>query len=1255
MSISSKSQNNRLYFFVFILFFFSGAAGLVYQVVWTRELVLIFGNTMLAASTVLSAFMAGLAVGSFSAGKYVDRRPHKLIRVYALLAAGSGVYALLFPLLLAAAAPLYTGLYQALKGNMPAVNIFRFVICFVLIVVPTFLMGATLPVLLKRFVKETGLIGRQVGFFYGLNTVGAVAGSLVCGFLLLRVLGMRLTTLAAAAVNLLIAIAAWLVGKEKAGRREPSTAAAANKEEEEKSTAVYSRITVRSVLIGIGISGFCALAYEVSWTRMLNLFFHNTVYSFTTMLAAFLVGIALGSLIYAKFLSRIANRVLLFILVEIGIGILAYATPFIFNLLYEPLFSRPAEILAGLKAVVIMIGPTLLMGIALPLAVQICQQGARREGSSVGTVYAVNTIGSILGAFASGFLLVPALGIHKSVIAVVSLNIIAGVLVLISIARIRLRPVYGFVFACILVILFVIAPADLFRNLYKEKQAAADLVFYKEGRIANVVVYDFKTSGYKDLYLNGSEEASDRLWHVQLFKMLSVLPVAVHPQPDDALMIAFGAGISAGAGIDLVDYFECAELNPDIFEAAGLFTEENRDVIHNPKLNMILNDGRNHLLLTPRKYSLIISAATNPLTFDSWTLYTKDFYELCKRKLKPGGVFCQWMPIPLAGDSVKVILKTFKTVFPHASFWSIYGCSQCLMLGTPERLQFDYRELSNKLPAVLAKAGLTGYGVDSVDKFLSFFLLGEDELDEYLKGFHKINTDDLPGAQFHSGHNRQGIETSLGLLKYQGTIIPYLTGLGEENSRVQATLNHYRTISRMLNIGFLKGSGLEFKKAFAFASEADPFLARDKNIACMLQYDSARKDYFLKRVKRFPDDANAHNTLGFIYWQEGDYKQAISELEQAVKLKLDFANALTNLAQAYLDAAQYDLAVEKLLKVREINPALNVVNMTLNEFRLIHNLRKVKYQPGNPDLYMNLGRTFLDRQAIGKSIQAYKAALELRKDDPQILHSLAFIYESIDLLDKSLEYYEQLVKVAPGDKEADRQLRDQVTGKIKKLRALQSAPGAWQEWVAAKLKIPSASAQGQHPAGCKRALELWSTYDFTGKISWKDLEAAALEFKKVIAKDKEHLHAYADAAVIYEYMGDYREAADMWRKGLDVASDNRLAVNNLRRMELLLQLDNRPASQRRTEIYNELGVLSWRNGLVEDAIVYFKKALGNESNFAMAYANLGLNYIDAGMYPEAVGALEKALALAPKIDYAQQMKERLAWLKDTLGNIKNSK
>ena len=1236
-----NQTNKTLNFIVFILFFFSGMSGLIYQIVWTRMLVLIFGNTMLATSTVLSAFMAGLAGGSYVFGKFADKRPRGLLRVYALLEAGIGVYALLFPLLLSVLGPLYTSLYQSLAGSLVAVNLFRFVICFVLIVVPTFLMGATLPVLIKRFVKGTQTIGRQVGLLYGLNTIGAVAGSVVCGFLFLRLLGMRLSTLVAVGINLLVALLAWFLGKENIDAKEPGKKPDKKLNAKKDKTGTlprdYSPATVKAVLLGIGISGFCALAYELFWARMLNLFFHNTVYSFTTILATFLTGIALGSLIYSKFLSGIANKVRLFIIVEIGIGIFAYITPFIFNLLYNPVFSKSAGAFTIIQAVVIMIGPTILMGIALPLAVQICQRGPKHEGDSVGTVYAVNTIGSIVGAFMAGFVFLPHLGIQKSVAVVVGFNILAALLALISTSRNRVRWLYGFSFTGLLVILIIIAPSTIFRGLYQKKQPTADLAFYKEGKIANVVVYDFYKNGYKDLYLNGIEEASSRLWHVQLFKMLGALPVVVHQQPDDALMIAFGAGMSAGACIDLVNHFECAELNHDIFEEADFFKKENRDVIHNPKLNMIFNDGRNHLLLAPKKYSLIISDATNPLTFDSWTLYTKEFYELCKQKLKPGGVFCQWVPIPLPSDAIKVILKTFKTVFPHTSFWVIYGSSQCLMLATPERLKIDYRELSKKLPPILKTSGLTEYGVNTPDKFLSFFLLGEDQLDKYLEGFDTINTDDLPGAQFHGGINREGIQTSLEMLKYQETIEPYLTNVGEEKNRLQASLKNYVSISKLLNLGFLMDNQYEYRRAMAFASNVN--LADDQNILCMLDYGPKRKEYFVERVDRYPGDANAHNCLGYIYWKEGNYQKAISEFQQAVRLNPDFVIAHINLSQTYIDASLYDQGVQKLLAIVDMSPTFDILNMARTEFRIVHLLQKLRYHKDDPDLYINLGNAYADRRKMHASIQAFKQAAELRDNDPNILTSLALLYESIELLDKARECYEQLVKASPDD--------ENLQGKLKRLQAIQSDEQARENWIAER--ITTRKEPTVHPPGCDRAARLWGKFDFEGKISRQNLKEAAAEFEKVIEIDKKHMHAYADAAAIYEYLQQYGKAADLWRQGLRVAPGNQMAANNVGRLMLLEELHYRnPPAQRRVDLYNEIGVLYWKNRDIDRAIQYFKKAIKEQPSHAMAWANLGANYIEVGKYREALQVIEYALKLNPNIEFGDQMKARLKWLQEIL-------
>ncbi|NIM12522.1 MAG: tetratricopeptide repeat protein [Candidatus Aminicenantes bacterium] len=1228
---------------IFLLFFFSGISGLVYQLIWTRLLVLIFGNTMLATSTVLAAFMGGLAAGSFAAGKYIDKKPRPLVRLYALLEAGIGIFALLFPLLLKAIEPLYVNLYQGLNKNMAALNLTRFGICFALILVPTFLMGATLPVLLKRFVRGVHTIGSNVGILYGLNTIGAVIGTLVCGFLFLKMLGMQATTYVAVGINLAVAGAAWILGKADAAAKKPAPTPAPIKKEKRIPGQEYRKTTVITVFIGIGLSGFCALAYEVLWTRMLNLFFHNTVYSFTTILAVFLTGIALGSFIYSKFLAKINRKIVLFVVIEIGIGVIAYLTPFIFTSLYEALFSKATPALTVLKAAAIMIVPTILMGIALPLAVQICQRGPQREGDSVGSVYAVNTVGAIFGAFAAGFILAPNLGIHKSVIMVTSLNLLAGVLVLLTLVYIR-RPIrwgYGFAFAAITAVLFLGASSPLFRSLYQKNQPGTDILLYKEGKIANVVVYDFYKDGYKDLYLNGIEEASSRLWHVQLFKMLGVLPAVVHHQPDNALMVAFGAGMSAGACSTQVSSLDCVELNPDIRQVADIFKHENLDIINNPKLDMITNDGRNFLLLTPKKYSLIISDATNPLTFDSWTLYTREFYQLCRDKLKPGGVFCQWVPIPLPGDSIKVILNTFKSVFPHTSFWVIYGSSQCLMLATPERLSIDYRELAEKLPPILKTSGLEEFGVDTVDKFLGFFHMGEKKLEEMLKGFNIINTDDLPYAQFHKGLDWQGIQAGLGLLKYQESIFPYLTNMGEQADQIKKSLENYLSISLMLSRGFLLGRDLEYKKASLLISRKK--LPEDKNVTCMLKYDPLRKAYFLKRLGQGPDDANAYHALGSIYMKEGNYQEAIAYFKRAAALKPDFTNAYLNLARAYIGVSMFDRAVETLLKIRELNPAGRVLHAVNQELGIIHILRKLRYQKNDPLLYAALGRAYLEKGEFARAARVLAAAAELKPGDIEILGLLSGVYENLELVEESLAIYREMEKLLPEDAG--------IKEKIKQLTLVQTHPGARREWIFAKIpgKEPKKPDTG-HPEGCDRAMDKWDDFESDGKIRPQNLLAAALEFEKVIDANKTHMHAYSDAAIIYEAMGEYRKAASLWERGLQVSPGNQRAVDNINRLGFLNELKwNRNLPRyRKIEIYNNIGVFHWKNREFDRAIQYFKKALDLNPQHVHSLANLGANYIETGKYIEALTVLELALKLNPNFAYAGPMKSRLQWLRSVV-------
>jgi spermidine synthase len=1239
---NGMTNSVRLRFSIFTLFFFSGVSSLAYQVVWTRLLTLIFGNTMLAASTVLAAFMAGLAAGSFAGGKYIDRKPRQMIRIYALLEAGIGVFALLFPILLALVKPLYITFYQGLAANILAFNLMRFVICFALIFVPTFLMGAELPVLLKRFARGPQAIGRQVGLLYGLNNAGAVTGALLCGFLFLRVLGMQLTTLAAAAINLAVALVAWFLGKNDQGREEQAEAAVPPDSEAVKKSLPpqeYPAAVKLLVKIGIGISGFCALAYEVLWTRMLNLFFHNTVHSITTMLAVFLTGIALGSFIYSKFLSRSRRKVQLFVFIEILIGLFAYITPFIFSTLFDPLFSKTTAAAVVLKAAVIMIVPTILMGIALPLAVQVCQKGKKHEGDSVGTVYAVNTVGAIFGAFAAGFILVPVLGIHNSMIVAASLNLLAGTLALISLVRPRFGLAYAASFMAVVFLLFSWASPSLFKTLYQRNKPYSDVLLYKEGKIANVVVYDFYKEGCKDLYLNSIEEASSRLWHVQFFKMLGILPSLVHPQPDNALVIAFGSGMTAGACASQVQTLDCAELNPDIHEVANIFSHENLDVINNPKLNPVINDGRNHVLLTPKKYSLIISDAANPVTFDSWTFYTKEFYEICKKKLKPGGIFCQWLPIPLHRDSIKVILNTFKSVFPHTSFWSIYGSPQCLLLATPGKLSIDYRELQRRFNSVVKDTGFEEYGVDTVEKFLGFFLCGEEKLEEMLAGFDKINTDDQPRAQFHWKLDREGIQNALFLLKYQESIYPYLTDVGddEDKDRVKKSLQDYLSISRLLNRGFLTSNHFEYEKASLFVSQKN--LPPDLNVRCMLKHDPVRKEYFLKRLQNHPEDALAHNALGYIELEEGNYAGAIKSFQQAVALDPDFATAHMNLAQAYIQAGQYDQATAALLHVRKLNPAGPVVHQVKNSLHIIHILRKIGYTPQDPRLYLTLGQAYLDNGEFRRSFEVIYPASQRFPGEPQILGVLATLYDNLELPDMALEIYRKLALMFPQE--------SRLKQKINELAMLQTNETARRKMLEDKLFL--AEPQKTHPDLCFEAMNLWETFDFDGKISVENLRAAARCYEKVIDIDNKHMHAYSDAAIIYEALEQYGKAASLWRQGLEVSPNNPMAANNIKRLEFLERLETgNPYANEKLEIYNQLGVLNWLNRDFDVAINYFKKVLEINPQDVQALSNLGANFLEVGKYEDALQYLERALQVKPSMQYAAAIKQRLEWLRTVL-------
>ncbi len=751
---------------ILLLFFLSGACTLVYQIVWVRMLVLVFGTSVFAVSTVLTAFMGGLAIGSAYFGRVVDRRGNGL-RIYAFLEGGIGLFAVAFPLMLARLDGLYTILYRLLEGNAYAFSLVRFLISFCVLLIPTTLMGATLPVLSKHFVRRLVRVGRGVGGLYAVNTFGAVAGCMLAAFLLIEHVGVRGTIYITAGANLLIAVAAFLLSPSQ----EDAAAANAASAEPAPPPSVLSTV----VFWGFALSGFAALGYEVVWTRLLSVVLRlTTTQSFSIILIAFLFGLAAGGALGARLVDRWKRLLAVFATIELLLGLFGLASIAVFGgvpLLQQALGALPSWWGHAVRLLVIsfgiMLAPTFLMGLLFPVVGRLQAFELRSLGRRIGDIYAVNTAGAIFGAFAAGFILIPLLGTQASIQLLAAINIGLGLVVLLANPALRpgLKAATLAVTALPVLLLVSLLPPDHMRALFQRSQPRGALLFCDEQAGGTVAVYEFP-DGNRLLRVNGAGEVPTDHASIQTFRLLGNLPLLLHPDPQDVLVIAFGGGITlASVEKHHPRRLDCVEIVPGVFEAARLFDQYNDGVygrINTGGINIIVDDGRNHVLRTDRQYDIIISDSTHPATADSWVLYTEEFYRLCKKRLGAGGYFAQWLPLHgLGEDDYRMIVRTFQRVFPHASLWLTTDYS--ILLGTPEELEIDFARLEGRLRRPELMDALEQVDLGDALSFLSTLALEERTLNEYA-GAGPVNTDDRPYVSFSRG----GRPAMAGLLPYFG-------------------------------------------------------------------------------------------------------------------------------------------------------------------------------------------------------------------------------------------------------------------------------------------------------------------------------------------------------------------------------------------------------------------------------------------------------------------------------------------------------
>jgi spermidine synthase len=734
---------------IYFLFFISGTAALIYEVLWVRILGLSLGVTVYATALVLMAYMAGLALGSAVWGRYIDTKKNEFLKKYAWLELAIGLSAL-------AVSIFFIQISNVQFLSLPYAVLYPTVFC--LLVLPTFFMGGTLPIMSKYLIQSTGNLGKEAGALYALNTLGGVAGCFGTGFFLIRILGVHQSIYVSVALNVLVAVIAlvlnWKTKKTGNKHLEPQEQIPVRPIPDFASG--LSTNHVLAILALYGISGFCSLGYEVLWTRALMFKIGNDTYAFSLMLGTFLLGLALGSFIFARISCSVKKAFLILgtlqlfiaLTIALGIGLLFRMDAVIDTLWLHTGKTWLSAISARFIAAFLLMGiPTLCMGGIFPLVARLCSQSVQTAGKSIGSLYSANTIGTILGTGLVGFIGLPLLGITNSILVLTVLNVIVGIVFLFILPMKKVRW-FGIMVAVGIIVVCIMEtrpePLPLTAAHLARTQEKYDLLYYREGVSATVTVVK-AANDMKMLNVNGVYTAFTSIGDLQVHYMLGYLPYLFANNPRSALVIGLGLGVTSSSLTAARMHVDCVELAREEIGSTPFFAEYNDTILSQPGFRLIIDDGRHYLLRTTAKYDVITSNAVHVRT--SPYLYTKEFYGLCRDRLAPGGAVCQWLPTNnIPEKEFKQLVSAFLSVFQHTTVWYI-NPGHFLLLGTLDRLTIDCMRLQTRLQQENIRTMLHKVNLDNPAVFMSLLLMDEDDVARFA-ALVAPHTDDHPAAEF---------------------------------------------------------------------------------------------------------------------------------------------------------------------------------------------------------------------------------------------------------------------------------------------------------------------------------------------------------------------------------------------------------------------------------------------------------------------------------------------------------------------------
>ncbi|MGA1826374.1 MAG: fused MFS/spermidine synthase [bacterium] len=1056
---TKTNKNSSILIFLFI----SGACGLIYEILWMKMLTLVMGNTVFSITTVLASFMGGLALGSFLAGVFEEKITHPL-RTFGLLEGGIGAYALLLPTLIAGTEPLFRIVYHHGNLSFHTLGLLRFLICGLILLIPTTLMGATLPVLGKYLIKNQERLGWGLGLLYGVNTLGAVVGSFAAGFYLIPLLGVSRLLYSASFLNFVICASILTLFPDSA-----MELAAGDEKNISSPQSKRTGIAI-AVMIGIGLSGSAAMTYQIAWTRTISLSIGSTVYAFSMILTCFISGLALGSISMGRLIDRGKDSILWLALIEGIIGISALCIVpllgklpiFVGHAVFDAFHSFHTIHVAEFGIIFfLIIIPALMMGAAIPVATKICTRDVTRVGRSFGIIYAVDTGGAIIGAFIAGFYLIPWIGAQKSIFIAASLNMIAAIIILLHDQAISLLRRIGaaLVIAVIALVLwgtirpwdaFVLASAPyIYADQYKGTSAekgidlekamkkGRELLYFKEGLHALVAV---EKTLHDDITLeiNGKTDASAKGGDTITQLMLGHLPLLLSSKADDVLVIGLGSGMTLGAVTrHPVKAIDVVEIESAVVEASEYFREFNADALNDPRVNLIINDGRNHCALTSRQYDVIISEPSNPWVSGMAHLFTREFFDLAKDRLRPGGIMCQWMhAYSMSSIDFKMVVHTFHAVFPHAMVWESTLGNDYLLIGSVHEFSIDYEMLAHRMKDERLGADFERMNIHGLASFMSRLIIAEETIACYTEGV-PIYTDDNALLEYSAPKNcikGRDLELFEKLYRFRSTpsdILKVFTS-AETNPQIKNDLFDIFTAKEEVIRGyayFARGMAREARQSFEDALAIYP------------------KDYYATYLL-----AKLNYQIGDAFKERGNHAKAVKAFEECIEaierfigneqallqehfeLEVMYAKANLDLGAIALTQNRLDRAAEAFLKSIACEAGHEQYSQARNNLGIVYERAgkytqavdqyhlAIKADPKLVSAHMNMGNTYLKQKKYTDAIESYRTVQKLRPNFALTHYNLGVAYFKQNQWAEAENEWMRALALKPDFKEAEKRL-----------------------------------------------------------------------------------------------------------------------------------------------------------------------------------------------------------------------------------------